>query len=136
LRRAIELKVNFINISGGGPEYSETEYQLIKRALDSGIKIVAAAGNDGHDISIESNRYYPASYDKRITVVGNLAENGSRAPSSNYGGPTNRWEVGTAVRARIPCTNPNSHNCSGKLTGTSMACAVATGKLVKLALKH
>jgi len=132
---AIDLHVNYINISGGGAEYSEEEFQAIKKALNRGIKIVAAAGNDHRDISIKDNRYYPACYDKRITVVGNLAEDGSRSPSSNYGEPTNRWEIGTGVRANVPCYNAyDKPPCSGKLTGTSQATAIATGKLINKAL--
>lgn len=128
---AVALNVDYINISGGGPEYSEKEYQAIKKALDKGMVVVAAAGNDHTNIDPKDNKYYPASYDKRIVVVGNKSVDGKRSPSSNYGDTVTRWEVGEGVRANIPCTSTTAHPpCSGKLSGTSQACAIATGKLL------
>lgn len=134
IEHAVSIHADYINISGGGPSPNKEEKAAIKKALDNGIKVVVAAGNDHHDISIEDYRYYPADYDKRIVVVGNLVSLGHRSPSSNYGGPTNRWEIGTNVRSNIPCFNSNSKPpCSGLMSGTSQATAVATGKLISQA---
>lgn len=127
---AINIGVNFINISGGGPERNEQEYKLIETALNQHIKIVVAAGNEHIDLDKVCN-FFPACYDKRIVIVGNLIRNGSttRSPTSNYGNVVNRWETGTYVLSTAP---------GGKLvrmSGTSQATAVATGKLVREALK-
>jgi len=155
LRYAINIKVNFINISGGGPESFPEEKALIKEALDKGIKVVVAAGNEKLNLDEKCN-YYPACYDKRLVVVGNLqitkdyrgfnddmkflvVEAGmgnkigtyetERAPSSDYGNVVNRWEIGTDVRSTLPGGQ------FGYKSGTSQATAIATGKLVREILK-
>lgn len=56
--RAIESSFNYalsagadiINYSGGGSTFDLAEYVAVKRALDSGIIVVAAAGNDAKKI--------------------------------------------------------------------------------------
>lgn len=124
IKYAMEMKVNFINISGGGPVYDREEASLIKEALDRGIKIVVAAGNNGANLDNNCS-YYPACYDKRLIVVGNLTKAGLRSPSSNYGSIVKVWEVGTDVESNLPNGN------IGVMTGTSQATAVHTGKLLK-----
>lgn len=122
---AIEQKVDIINYSGGGTEFSSEEFKQVKIALDKGIKFVAAAGNERSDI--DKSKYYPAMYDKRIFIVGNLVTKHSqdRAPSSNYGKSVNTWEVGTNVMSRLPGAT------FGYMTGTSQATAVKSGKIVR-----
>lgn len=122
---AIQQKVDIINYSGGGTEFSSEEFKQVKIALDKGIKFVAAAGNERSDI--DKSKYYPAMYDKRIFIVGNLVSKHSqdRAPSSNYGKSVNTWEVGTNVLSRLPGAT------FGYLTGTSQATAVKSGKIVR-----
>lgn len=123
---AIAQKVDIINYSGGGVEADPRERAIIKVALNRGIKIVAAAGNERSDI--DKHKYYPAMYDKRIYIVGNLVDSESReiASSSNYGKSINTWEVGTNVMSRMP-----NNLKFGFMTGTSQATAVKTGKLVR-----
>lgn len=125
LRWAIDQKVDIINYSGGGTEYSEKEFKLIEEALKKGIKVVAAAGNERSNL--ETAKYYPAMYDQRIFIVGNLQSNydKTRAPTSNYGKPVNTWEVGTNVISRLP------GGTIGFMTGTSQATAVKSGKIVR-----
>ena len=133
IRYAVDIKADYINISGGGVQSDSEESSLIKSALNKGIHVVVAAGNEAHDLDRDCN-YYPACYDKRLTVVGNLSDQRSfspsynRAPSSNYGHIVNRWEVGTNVDSNLP------HGKHGTLTGTSQATAIATGKLLRLQL--
>lgn len=119
LEYAANLKVDFINLSGGGPEFNEQERLYVKRFLDGGGTFVAAAMNDGQNIDIPGNAVYPAMYDDRIFVVGNLSPSGERSPFSNYGAAVTRWEVGENVTGY-----------GVTLSGTSQATAVATGKLV------
>jgi subtilisin family serine protease len=121
---AIDLKVDLINISGGGTDPDSKEKTSVQRALNSNIKMIVAAGNNHKDLNDEC--YYPACYDKRLVVVGNLQDTSpNRAPSSNYGNKVNRWEIGTNVESTLPGKRV------GKLTGTSQATAVASGKIVK-----
>lgn len=147
-RWAIDQKVDIINYSGGGTEYSQAEHDLVIEALNKGIKVVAAAGNERSNI--DQRKYYPAMYDNRIYRVGNVVRfivttevvkrlNVSNnkmesvkinkterdvASSSNYGDGVNNWEVGTNVMSTLP------GNSYGYMTGTSQAAAVKSGKLV------
>lgn len=142
IRWAIDIKVDVINISAGGEIFSSEESELIKTALDSGIKVVAAAGNDGCELGTATFkrigsvlkrvqcRYYPAMYDQRITVVGSSQPDTTRAPSSNYGFYVNSWENGV---------NRTSYGLDGGTSvssGTSQATAIKTGKIVRSLLKH
>ena len=138
IKWAIDLKVNVINISGGGSDFDEEEKNLIEEALNNGIKIVVAAGNSGCELNKEctvktfnSNKtiplatFYPAMYDPRLYVVGNLDNDMKRAPSSNYGSIVNNWEVGTNVKSFY------KDGSVVQVTGTSQSTAKITGKLVR-----
>lgn len=123
-RWAIDQKVDVINYSGGGIEPSDEEREVVTEALDKGIKVIVAAGNESSDLSKQG--YYPALYDKRIIVVGNLlsAKSTSKSPSSNYGKEVNAWEPGTSLLSR-----GYGHTLK-TMSGTSQATAVKTGKIV------
>lgn len=124
-RWAIDQKVDIINYSGGGTEYSAAERAVVEEALNKGIKFVAAAGNERSDIDL--HKYYPAMYDKRTFIVANLVSTDSRevASSSNHGKSINTYELGTNVLSRLP------GGTFGYMTGTSQAAAVKSGKLVR-----
>lgn len=148
LRFAINIEVDVINFSGGGPEFDEEELLLIREALSKKIKLVFAAGNEHQNLDQDCN-FYPACYSKDIVMVGNLqmtkdfddtngwhayARASDREPfvpmpvianSSNYGSRITRWEVGTNVDSTLP------NGKHGLMTGTSQATAVATGKIIK-----
>lgn len=121
---AIAQNVTLINYSGGGTSSDNDEKKVVLKALNMGIKFVAAAGNERSDI--DKFPYYPAMYDSRIIRVGNLVDSKVRtiASSSNYGKSINTWEVGTGVLSRLP------GKTFGTMTGTSQACAVKSGKIV------
>lgn len=78
LKYAATLSPDIINISYGGLMYSAREYALIMKFLKDGVHVVAAAGNLGTNLN-KKCKYYPACYDKRVHVVGNIGSN------SNYG---------------------------------------------------
>lgn len=121
LKKAIQLKVDIINYSAGGEEKSEEECELIKKALDMGIKVITAAGNESKNIG--KVPYYPAKCDFRITVVESTDKQGRRLASSNFGGNTvKEWGE------RVMSICPHSY-CI--MTGTSQATAITTGKLVR-----
>ena len=130
LQYAINLKVDIINYSGGGTNYVKEEEFLIKKALRMGIKVVVAAGNEYSNIDKSGKCYYPACLDPRLYVVGNLSENLSRTPSSNYGTKVNTWLVGTNKMSLLP-----DHRI-GRMTGTSQSAAVKTGMMVHEMLGH
>ncbi len=126
IRLATEMGVDFINYSSFGSLPNEEERLAVVEALEKGVKIVTAAGNNSKKIvqktvtnDTESTNIFPAGYDPRIVVVGNLDTHGHQAPTSNYGDRVNYWEVGTNVYA-------GGH----RMTGTSQATAVHTAKMV------
>lgn len=121
IKYAINIKVDIINISGGGPGFSAAERTEILRALNNGIKVVTAAGNERCDLDSTMCEYYPAMYDPRIVVVGNGINSKSRAPSSNWGRVVDVWIDG----------NDKVGDYGKKMTGTSQSTAIYTGKLVR-----
>lgn len=122
---AVDIHVDVINISAGGNDYSKDEDVAIKRALQAGIKIVVAAGNEKSDISLRGKHFYPASLSPKLIIVGNLDSNNGIAPSSNYGSDVNSWEYGTNVISLAGAKRVAT------MTGTSQACAVKSGKIVR-----
>lgn len=114
------IRADLINYSGGGPVSNPVEKKEVKRFLANGGKIIAAAGNENQNLDDKKNSYYPAEYDARIVVVGNVDDQGKRVESSNYGKRVNRLENGLEQEA---------YNI--KMTGTSQATAVATGKIAQ-----
>ena len=122
-KHAIDQNVDMINYSGGGINPDKREKLVIEKALDKDIIIVAAAGNEGLDFKDQT--YYPAMYDKRIIVVGNLYTNDEdtveRHPTSNYGDEVDIQVFGTDIKS-----------VNGKkMTGTSQSTAIVTGRLAK-----
>lgn len=113
---AIAYKVDVINYSGGGTYFSKRECKSIKRALDAGIKVVAAAGNEGKDLKEEP--YYPAMCDNRVIVVGC-----TDLKASNKG---------KRINLKVKCSNKGKP----KQSGTSQATAIVTGKLIKAMYKQ
>lgn len=116
---AANIKADFINYSGGGPEQDRVEHAAVKRFIKHGGTFVAAAGNEGQDLNSPESAYFPAMYRDGIIIVGNLCKDGVKCSSSNYGKAVTRWEIGEDVEA-----------FGLTMTGTSQATAVATGKLV------
>lgn len=127
INHAIEHRVDMINYSGGGEDSSPVEKKAIKRALDAGIIIVAAAGNEMQDLN--EHTYFPAMYHDDIIVVGNLMRNYRgkvvRAPSSNHGKVVDVQVFGTDIRS-----------LTGLLSGTSQSTAIVTGRIAKFVKVH
>jgi len=129
IQYAININVDYINISASGTEPQEGERKAILNALNKGIIVVVSAGNSNYDIGKDCN-YYPACYDNRIITVGNIDKKGVRQPDSNYGSYVKRWEMGTDIWSDFPGGR------QAPLTGTSQSAAVATGKLVRAKLNR
>jgi hypothetical protein len=120
---ARELKVDIINYSASGEWSYKTEEFATRKVLKAGIVLVVAAGNEHKNLDKKCDTY-PACYDGRVVVVGNKYI-GQPAPSSNYGSVIDVWEMGTNVKS-----------INGRMTGTSQATAVTSGKLVKEVIKR
>lgn len=104
LQFCIDEKVDYVNMSLAAPASAKVQAfnDLVESAIDSGIKVVAAAGNYNSDVK----KYVPAGLDG-VLSVGAMNEDGSKIRTSNYN--ATYWE---------------------EADSTSLAAGIATGKLV------
>jgi subtilisin family serine protease len=123
-KKAVELKVDIINYSAGGNDRDAEECALVKKALDSGITVVAAAGNDGKNLDVIP--YYPAMCDTRVIIAENIYDNGKRHPTSNF---SRSGKIKTIKRVGVDVKSTVPGNSIGIMTGTSQAAAVISGDL-------
>lgn len=123
LRYAVDMNVDIINYSGGGPEPAREELKILREAERKGILVVAAAGNEESNIDIKSNKFFPASYGLK-NIISVTAHNKylKTLPSSNFGRKTVDISApGHRIKSALPFGR------AGFLTGTSQATAFVTG---------
>jgi len=89
IKLAIKSKVDIINLSIAGPDFSKKEKEAILEAEKAGIIIVASTGNDG--INIDKSPIYPASLKtKNMIIVSNFdKELNSLDPKSSWSNDSN-----------------------------------------------
>lgn len=108
-------KINIINISYGLAEDDAHLKDALKKAYDSGISIIASAGNNGNSVIA-----YPAAYDFVIAVAAvnhrkDFVSTSSRGPAVDFVGP------GAALFV------PDNMEGYGWVRGTSFSTAYITG---------
>jgi subtilisin family serine protease len=125
LRYAIDMGADVINISGGGYIKNKMEFELLKKAKERGLLVIAAAGNKKSK-SRQDRNFYPAAY--RLPNVYSIAatdSGGHLLKSSNLNILKNNYLVpGEKIYSSIP------GNRYGFKTGSSQAAAVFAGVLV------
>lgn len=122
---AISQRVDIISMSLGTSEDVPQLHQAIKKAVDSNILVVCAAGNEGDSKGVTDGFSYPAGYNEVISV-GAVDYSKSAAIFSN-----SNKEVDLVA----PGVNIISTFLNGKyetLSGTSMATPHVTGALALL----
>jgi subtilisin family serine protease len=121
LEYAVKMGAHVINYSGGGNQYSSTERLAIEKAMDKGILVVAAAGNEGENM--DRQKFYPAGYNlPNIIAVTAVDSDGEVLPTSNYGAESVELAAeGKNIRSWI------QGNKISLMTGTSQATAFVTG---------
>ncbi|MED4284795.1 S8 family serine peptidase [Priestia megaterium] len=113
---SIENHMNIINMSLGGSDESYAFQQAIDKAYNSGILVIAAAGNDGAPVE------YPAKYNHAIAVS-------ATDSSNNLAYFSNR---GPEIEVAAPGVNVISTykgNTYASMDGTSMATPYVAGVL-------
>ena len=119
LREAINQHVDIINLSLSGDTGSEAEKNLICGHPE--IKFIVAAGNQGFDLDVTKS--YPASYACNNMIVVGAIQHG-KEHYSNHGKVVNVLEEGSNIESTLP------DGAYGRMTGTSMATAIHTGKYI------
>ncbi|MCM1286508.1 MAG: leucine-rich repeat protein, partial [Bacteroides sp.] len=107
---AVESNVDVINMSLGSRGTSELMEDTINNAIEKGITVCVAAGNNGQN----AMNYTPANIENCITV-GAINEEDQKPLWSNYGDVVDIWAPGSAIYS--------TYNDGGykSLSGTSMA---------------
>jgi serine protease len=119
IRDAADQGAKVISMSIGGPD-STVEHDAVTYAYNKGVLIVAAAGNDGSNNSID----YPGAYPESIAVAA-LDSTKTRASYSD-GGP--QLDI-AAPGSNVLSTYNSADNGYTTMSGTSMATPHVAGAL-------
>ncbi len=127
IEMAIELDVDVISISAGTYADDQNLKEVIDRAYESGITIVAAAGNE-----CVNREIYPAAYENVISV-GATDDQDKLAPYSNYGDWVDVLAPGSEIvstylfNKTATISGTSDTDSYGIQSGTSMAAPVVAG---------
>jgi subtilisin family serine protease len=119
--KAIADGAKVINMSLGGPDYSQSLDDAVQDAWNAGLVIVAGAGNDG-----TTAEFYPAA-NQNVISVGAFDEDHGRATFSNFGTWVDISAPGNVILSSYPmytCAStltPGDFGCYTWNSGTSMA---------------
>jgi len=112
---AIDNDIDVVNMSLGGSQGSTTLEQAMSNAYNSGVLLVAAAGNEGSFGKSKRNTIgYPAKY-STVMAVGAVDSNLDRASFSSVGSELEVMAPGVNILSSVPGDSYDSYN------GTSMA---------------
>jgi len=106
------------SMSLGGSGTQQAMADAVDAAVNGGVTVVVAAGNENSDAC----RYSPAFVPSAITV-GSTTSVDARSSFSNYGSCVNIWAPGSSVVS----ASHSSDTGSRSLSGTSMACPHVSG---------
>jgi hypothetical protein len=144
IRWAVRSRARVINISAGGPGFSEPLHDAVRWALDRGVLIVASVGNDGDAGGLLN---YPAAYPG---VLGVAAQCGAevRLPAcpepfgvatfSNRNRSVDLVAPGVDVVSAVPLRVTGDRVAPGyaRKSGTSMAAPFVAGAAVLVLANH
>lgn len=111
---------SIINVSFSGPKDTAVDH-VLNLAVENGIAVVAAAGNDDSDACD-----FSPSRSSLVITVGSINEEKSKTQFSNHGSCVNVWTVGVSVVSLWP--NGQTH----RLDGTSTSAPKVAGQLAVL----
>jgi len=119
------LRPAVLSASLGGRGRLRSVNSAIRRAVDAGVTVVVAAGNEGETSEPDACAYTPAGVPEAITVgsVGRPRFNDLRSGFSNIGPCVDIFAPG----GLIPSCGVRSDGDTAFLSGTSMACPHVSG---------
>lgn len=143
IRWAVNRGAKVINISSGGPGYSQAFQDTVNWAYRRGVVIVASVGNEGLD---ENEVNFPAGYDHVIgvsaqcnaTVTSDCPRAFGRARFSNYNYSVDVVAPGVDMLSTIP-TRVRTREVIpgyGYKEGTSMAAPYVAGTVALIMASH
>jgi len=123
---ATDCGAKIISLSLGGYGESELLHEAVKYAYDSGVLIVAAAGNDNTNM-----KFYPAGYDEVVAVTA-TDEYDNKAWFSNWGDWVELAAPGVNIYSTMPTYYVTMNDWGypmnySYMSGTSMACPHVAG---------
>ncbi|WP_227521954.1 S8 family serine peptidase [Bacillus solitudinis] len=122
---SITNKMDIINLSLGSTSHSSTLQQVVDKAYNQGILVVAAAGNNGTIEGLEDTVNYPARYASAIAVAATDSSN-NRASFSATGNTVEVAAPGVGI------VSTYLGNRYVQMSGTSMATPYTAGNLALL----
>jgi thermitase len=123
--RAVNNGANIINLSLGTGGYDQSLLDICAWANSKGVRIVAAAGNNGQWNNMDSPAQFSwntATYAKTIGV-GSIGSNNQRSSFSSYGDGIYAFAPGENIWSAYP------GNRSANFTGTSFAAPIYAGAI-------
>lgn len=125
---AIDNGMDVINMSLGGSSGSTALKQAVDNAYNSGVVVIAAAGNSGSK-GKRNTIGYPAKYASAI-AVGAVDSNNNRASFSSVGSELEVMAPGVNILSTVPGNGYDSYN------GTSMASPHVAGAAALILSKN
>jgi len=114
IQYAVANGADVINMSLGGPYYDSAFEDAVDDAVNAGVVVVGAAGNES-----TSSAHYPSDYNSCISVIA-TNQSDQKADFSNYGAAKDICAPGVSITSTYPGGYAN-------LNGTSMASPVVAG---------
>jgi thermitase len=121
--RAVNNGANIINLSLGTGGYDQSLMDICTWANNQGVRIIAAAGNNGQLNNLDSPALFswvPSTYQMTIGV-GSVNANDQRSSFSSYGDNVYTFAPGENIWSAYP------GNKSASFTGTSFAAPIISG---------
>lgn len=106
------------SMSLGGSSKIQAMKDAVEAAVDAGVVVVVAGGNENSDAC----NFSPAFVGKAITV-GSITSNNKRSYFSNFGSCVDFWAPGSDITS----ASHDSDNRNTTMSGTSMACPHVSG---------